>query len=125
MVCQPSEATVKRLIEREGKRWGLAPMLSVFDYYLVAEDQPCMIPLTENLAVLERVRRDITRLSDSYPFSSVLGNRFDYEKRQNAMSREIYHARKLKEAQKPIEEAKEELAKDLRNLAKGRKIITL
>lgn len=118
-----SDAELKRQIAREGKSWALHPMVSAFGSVLVAEDIPAVIPLTEGLRVLTRVRRDITGISQEYPWSALLRNRKHKAERTASLRAEIAHAAQILQARKRKEDLLHELASDIRTKDKGRIII--
>lgn len=87
-----SNAELKRQIKREGKRWGLFPMVSVFGDVLVAEEVPCVLPLAAGIFILEKVQRDITAVSMSYPWCALLRNRKTKAERVASLRSEITQA---------------------------------
>lgn len=95
-------------------------MVSAFGEVLVAEQVPCKISLGNGISIVENVKRDITAMSTSYPFSSVLRNRFKREDRVEFLGLEIRHAQEQKEQEQKIEPMHHELSQDLRKLAKGK-----
>jgi hypothetical protein len=118
-----SDAELKRQIARESKRWALHPMVSAYGSVLVAEDIPAVIPLTNGLNVLTRIRRDITGISQEYPWSSLLRNRRHKAERTAALRAEITHARRILEHRRRKEALYRELASDVKAKNKGRIII--
>lgn len=115
---QVSNAELKRQISREGKRWGLVPMMSVFGEVLVAEEVPCVLPLAPGIFVLERVQRDITAVSMSYPWSSLLRNRKRKTERVASLRSELKEVAYRAGLKKKLDEIHEEMAEDIRSAAK-------
>lgn len=113
-----SDAELKRQITREGKHWGLVPMLSVFGDVLVAEEIPCVVPLASGLLVLDRVQRDITSVSMDYPFASILRNRKHKAERTASLRSEITRQIDEKLAEQRLAEIYKELHEDLKRANK-------
>jgi hypothetical protein len=120
---EPSKAELIRQIDREGKPWGLSHMISVFGEVLVAELVPCKVNLGNGISVIEDVKRDVARMSVTYPFSSVLRNRLKREDRVKFMGLEIRHMNEMKAQQQKMEPIYHELEQDLKKAKKGRLII--
>ena len=110
---------LKRQITREGKRWGLVPMLSVFGDILVAEDIPCTIPVADGVAVTTRVRRDITSISPAYPWHCLLRSRKYKTERSAALRTEIVEASRQKAIRENLENIYHELSGDIKKADKG------
>ena len=113
-----SNQAIKRQIEREGKRWGLVPMRSVFGDILVAEDIPCAIPIADGIFVVTRVRRDITAISREYPWWCLLRNRKRKNERSVALRSEIKEAFRQKQIQSKLDDLYHEMAADIRKADK-------
>lgn len=122
-MIEPSKAELIRQINREGKRWGLSHMISSFGDVLVAEEVPCKINLGNGISIVEKVKRDITAMSTSYPFSSILRNRFKREDRVAFLGAEIRHEQEKRDHETKMEAIHHELEQDIRKLDKGRIII--
>jgi hypothetical protein len=118
-----SDAEIKRQIAREGKRWALHPMVSVYGSVLVAEDIPAVLPIGAGLRVLTRIRRDITGIGTDYPWSALLRNRKHKAERTAALRAEITQARRILEHRRRKEALLNELASDIRTKDRGRIII--
>lgn len=118
MVRKVSDAELKRQIARNGKRWGLVPMKSVFGDILVAEEIPCVVPLASGLLIMEKVQRDITSVSMDYPFSSLLRNRKGKAERTASLRSEITQEIENKAAEARLAEIYKELHGDLKRAAK-------
>lgn len=119
-MIEPSNAELIRQINREGKRWGLSHMISAFGEVLVAEEVPCKIDLGNGICIVETVKRDVTAMSTSYPFSSILKNRFTRTDRIEYLGLEIRHEQEKAAHASKMEPMHHELAQDIRALAKGR-----
>lgn len=115
-----SDAETRRQIEREGKRWGLAPMVSIFSTLLVAEEIPCVIPLSPGVMVLDRVKRDITAVTQEYPFGALLRNRKHKGERNTSLRLEVTRQIEENAAAKRLEEIYRELHSDLKRADKQR-----
>lgn len=113
-----SNAELKRQITREGKRWGLVPMVSQFGDVLVAEEVPCVLPLSSGIFILERVQRDITAVSMSYPWSALLRNRKHKAERVASLRSEITQTAHDAGIQTRLAEIHKEMANDIRSANK-------
>lgn len=118
-MLQPSDAELKRQIDREGKRWGLRHMVSSFGDVLVAEELPVAIPLGNGITVVEKCLRDVCAMSTEYPFSSVLRNRIGSDKRKVSLALEITHENELKKQKARSDELRYAIGSDLKELRKG------
>lgn len=87
-----SNAELRRQIAREGKRWGLVPMTSLYGDVLVAEEVACVLPLAPGIFVIEKVQRDITGVSMAYKWSALLRNRKNKAERVASLRSEITQA---------------------------------
>lgn len=114
-----NNAALKRQIAREGKRWGLIPMVSIFGDVLVAEDIPCSIPIADGVTVTTRIRRDITSISSSYPWHCLLRNRKYKGERTAALRTEIVEAARQKAIRNSLDDIYHELSNDIRKADKG------
>jgi hypothetical protein len=115
-----SNAELKRQITREGKRWGLVPMESVFGDVLVAEEIPCVLPLSPGIFVIERVQRDITAVSMDYPFSCLLRNRKKKAERTASLRQEIKEVAYQTGIAQRLDDIHGEMASDIKQADKGR-----
>lgn len=97
-------------------------MISSFGEVLVAEEVPCLIPLGNGFSVVEKVKRDITAMSTSYPFSSILRNRLKRQDRIKFMGLELRHEMEKKQFESKMEPVYHELAQDIRKANRGRLI---
>lgn len=118
-----SNAELKRQITREGKRWGLVPMVSVFGDVLVAEEVPCVLPLSPGLFIIERVQRDITAISMSYPWSALLRNRKTKADRVASLRSEITQVAYEAGIQQKLADIHEQVADDIKKADKGKVVI--
>lgn len=122
-MIEPSKAELIRQINREGKRWGLSHTISPWGDVLVAEEIPCKLELGNGISIVEKVKRPITAMSTSYPFSSILRNRFKLEDRKQFLGLEIRHETEKREHESKMEAMHHELEMDIRKADKGRIII--
>lgn len=120
---QISQAELHRQVTREGRRWKLHAMVSQVGGILVAEDIPCLIPLTRGLNVIVPVRRDITSISQNYPWSCLLRNRKHKAERTAALRTEITLAQYQAEVRRRKEAMVHELSGDIKAKDKGRIIL--
>ena len=118
-MLQPSNAELKRQIDREGKRWGLQHMVSSDGTVLVAELVPVSIPLGNGVTVVEHCLRDVCAMSADYPFSSVLRNRIGSDRRKISLALEITHENEKKKQKFKSDEIRYAIGSDLRNIRKG------
>lgn len=118
-MMEPSKAELIRQIDREGKPWGLSHMIIYGDPF-VAELVPCKIDLGNGISVVENVKRDVTRMSTTYPFSSVLRNRLKQADRKKFMGLEIRHMNEKKAQEQKMEPVYHELKQDLKQANRGR-----
>lgn len=109
---------LKRQITREGKRWGVVPMDSVFGDVLCAEDIPCMIPLGNGISCVEKVRRDITAMSLDYPWFCILRNRKYKGERSASLRAEIKEAARVRQIEQNLDDIYHELSADIRKADK-------
>jgi hypothetical protein len=119
-MIEPSKAELIRQIEREGKRWGLSHMISSYGEVLVAEEVPCKINLGNGVSVVENVKQGITKMSTSYPFSSVLRSRLKRTDKIKWMGLELRHAEEKKLHEQKMEAVHHEFKQDLRKAIRGR-----
>lgn len=119
-MIEPSEVSLIEQIEREGKPWGLCHMISSYGEVLVAELVPCKINLGNGITIVEDVKRDITRMSTSYPFSSILKNRFKAKDRAKWMGVELRHLHEKQAQEQKMEPVYHEMKSDLRDLKRGK-----
>ncbi len=120
---EPSKAELIRQINREGKRWRLSHMISSFGDVLVAEEVPCIINLGNGISILEDVKRDITSMSTSYPFSSILRNRFKRMDRVKFLGLEIRHAQEKAAFESKMEPVYHQMKQDLKDIKKGKLVL--
>lgn len=97
-------------------------MDSAYGEVLVGEDIPCVLPLGQ-IRVLVKVRRDITAISQEYPWSALLRNRKRKAERTTAMRRELSAIREQRKYKQAIADLNHELAADIRQKDKGRIIL--
>jgi len=116
----PSERTKKRIIEREGARWGLVPMFLDDGRCLVAEKIPVFIP-GPGVSYVDVLVRDITAISNSYPWGKFLWTRKRKGEREFYARVEMAKAARKKEREWRIEDTKAAMRDDLR--AAGRIIL--
>lgn len=98
-------------------------MKSAFGDILVGEDIPTVLPAAPGLSVVVGVRRDITAISQEYPWSALLRGRRKKGERTMAHRRELAATRRALEKVRRLRDAQHELAGDLRTADRGR-IIT-
>jgi hypothetical protein len=115
-----SNAELRRQIKREGMRWGLVPMTSIFGHVLVAEEIPCVVPLSGNVMIIDRVQRDITGISQDYPFSALLRNRKHKAERTASLRAEITNQLEEAAIKKRLAEIYAELKSDIKRADKQR-----
>lgn len=94
-------------------------MVSSFGDVLVAEHVPTLLPL-DGLSLLAQVERDITAISQEYPWSALLRNRMKRGERFAWHRRELAILRRDMAYQAKIRDAQHELAADIRAKDKGR-----
>lgn len=119
---QPSKSELMLIIASEGRHWGLAPMVSQFGDVLVAELLPTVLPLTKEMSIVEDVKRDITSISDSYRWSSLLRNRYTAKNRSAALAREIRDEVARKEQEAKDRDLKYAINSDLRDIRRGKQV---
>lgn len=124
MARKISDAELTRQIKREGMRWDLHPMVSQYGAVLVAEDIPAIIPLANGLFILERVRRDITAISQEYPWSHLLRNRKRKTERTAALRRELAVLSAQKKSKDRIQDVYAEMESDFRAADRGRLVFS-
>lgn len=98
-------------------------MTSTFGDVLVAEEIPAVVPLTEDLCIVENVKRDITAISQEYPFSSLLRQRGSRVKRVAALGVELTLLGKVQREQarrKKIDEMYAEMTDDFKRANRTR-----
>lgn len=117
-----SDAELTRQIAREGKRWGLHAMKSVFGDVLVGEHIPTLLPLS-GFVVLEHVSRDITSINTNYPWRHLLRGRKQKGERSLAHRRELANMRVQLDHEAKLRDMQHELAADIRAADRGRIII--
>lgn len=120
---KPSRTDLERQIKVLGRPWGLIPMTSTFGDVLVAEEIPAVVPLTEDLCIVENVKRDITAISQEYPFSSLLRQRGSRVKRVAALGVELTLLGKVQREQarrKKIDEMYAEMTDDFKRANRTR-----
>ena len=117
---QVSNAELKRQITREGKRWGLVPMVSIFGDILVAEEVPCVLPLSSGIMYIERVQRDITAVSMAYPWSALLRNRKTKAERVASLRNEITQVAYEAGIKNKLDEIHGALEEDIRSANKSK-----
>lgn len=102
-----SNASLKRQIAREGKRWKLFAVESMGRVY-VAEDIPVLLPAGSGTFYVDRLRREITAVSMDYPWSHLLRNRKFTHERDYYARVEMVHERRKAEYEKQRAEIMEE-----------------
>jgi hypothetical protein len=120
---KPSRSDIKEQITILGRPWGLSPMTSTLGTLLVAEEIPAVIPLTDDIAIVENVKRDITAISQDYPFSSILKQRGSRMKRTAALGAELTMLSEMKREQarkNKIDELYAEMTEDFRRANRTR-----
>ena len=98
-------------------------MTSTLGTLLVAEEIPAVIPLTDDIAIVENVKRDITAISQDYPFSSILKQRGSRMKRTAALGAELTMLSEMKREQarkNKIDELYAEMTEDFRRANRTR-----
>jgi hypothetical protein len=115
---QVSNAELKRQIARNGRRWRLVPMVSVFGGVLVAEEVPCVLPLAPGIFVIERVQRDITAISMEYPWRALLRNRKGKAERVASLRAEVTQAAYQAGVKKRLDDIHGAMAEDIRSANK-------
>lgn len=110
-----SNASLKRQIAREGKRWNLFPV-EIHGVVCVAEDIPVILPAGSGTFYVDRLRREITAISMEYPFSSLLRNRKHTHERDYYARIEMVHERRQAELAREKAETRDEFTDDAKRL---------
>jgi hypothetical protein len=113
-----------KIISRLGKKWGITYSKSPFDgSILAAEEIPSKIRLGNGISVVERVKRPICEISNTYPFSFLLRNRLRKAVRKKWLGLELKRFYEEKEANDRMEPVLHQMKSDILDLKKGKLII--
>lgn len=118
-----SNATLKRIIEREGPRWGITWMEVEHGdgdvHVIAAQDVPFVMPTDHGFSYGEKVRHPIVEIGSEYTFSHLLQGRVRRHDTDLGVLAAVRQSLEKQQKKAKLDDTLHAMAGDLRRILKG------